>query len=88
MIDLYTATHGDVPELDLHGVSAAQVSYLLSDFLNSQAFHGQRDVRVIYGKGEGILRQTVLRLLKEEPLVEDFLPSAHGGAVAVVLKTQ
>lgn len=40
---------------------------------------------IIHGKGEGILRDQVIHLLKEFPQVRNHFPKNHGGALEILL---
>ncbi len=40
---------------------------------------------IIHGKGEGILRDQVIQLLKEFPQVRNHFPKNHGGALELLL---
>jgi DNA-nicking Smr family endonuclease len=58
--------------LDLHTFQPAQVKDLLSDYLAACREKGILEVRVIHGKGTGILRETVHSVLKRLPWVSSF----------------
>lgn len=51
--------------LDLHGLSKENASVRLKIFLDRCIFLGHRRVLVIHGKGSGILRESVRRMLGE-----------------------
>jgi DNA-nicking Smr family endonuclease len=58
--------------LDLHTFQPAQVKDLLSDCLAACREKGILEVRVIHGKGTGILRETVHSVLRRLPWVSSF----------------
>jgi DNA-nicking Smr family endonuclease len=58
--------------LDLHHFSPKEVADLLDDWLDDCLRAGLREVRVIHGRGKGVLRERVQTLLARHPLVEDF----------------
>ncbi len=58
--------------LDLHTFQPAQVKDLLSDYLAACREKGILEVRVIHGKGTGILRETVHSVLRRLPSVSSF----------------
>ena len=72
-------------ELDLHGMTVAEMLPVLDDFLYRSYRAGLSRVRVVHGKGTGILRQEVRRLLSSHQLVSGFRPSdrCDGGDGAV-----
>ena len=76
--------------LDLHTFRPNEVPDLLNDYFSECIRSGIYSVRVIHGKGRGILRKRVRGLLKKNPLVESYKeapPEAGGwGAVQVELK--
>lgn len=56
--------------LDLHTFSPKEIPDLLDDYIHACLAHGIRDLRIIHGKGKGILRSRVRSLLRKHPLVE------------------
>jgi DNA-nicking Smr family endonuclease len=80
--------------LDLHGVAAADVIRMVTNFLENAVFHGCRSVRIVTGKGSHSAEGPVLR-----PLVETYLsgpgrqfiaewtraPLQHGGSGALLV---
>jgi len=78
--------------LDLHTFSPRELPGLLDDYLAACLDENIIDVRIIHGKGKGILRDRVRSILKKHPLVESFVeapPDAGGwGATLVRLKAE
>jgi DNA-nicking Smr family endonuclease len=75
--------------LDLHTFNPREVQDLLEEYINACLEKGIYEVRIIHGKGKGILRDKVHSILKRHPLVMDFSldPGASGwGATIVLLK--
>ncbi len=76
--------------LDLHTFRPNEVPDLLDDYFAECITAGIFSVRIIHGKGHGILKKRVRGLLKKNPLVESFKdapPTAGGwGATQVELK--
>lgn len=58
--------------LDLHTFSPKEVGNLIPDYLDECRARGIYDVRIIHGKGTGMLRETVHAILKRLPEVETF----------------
>ena len=77
--------------LDLHTFSPREVKDLIDDYISACLQAGLFDIRIIHGKGKGILRDRVYSILKRHPLVEHFsqapLEAGSWGAVLVKLKT-
>lgn len=77
--------------LDLHTFKPSELPMLIDDYLKACRDHGYDVVRVIHGKGKGILRDRLLGLLKGHPLVSTFHPAppeAGGwGATIVILRS-
>jgi DNA mismatch repair protein MutS2 len=61
-----------VPELDLHALTVDEALTLIHGFLNDACLVGLKEVRIVHGKGTGILRQAVIRELKGHPLVKSY----------------
>ena len=58
--------------IDLHTVRPKEVKDLLNDYLEAASEKGFEEVRVIHGKGIGVLRHIVHSALKSHPLVISF----------------
>ncbi len=76
--------------LDLHTFRPKEIPDLLDDYLPACISSDIFSVRIIHGKGKGILKKRVHGLLKKHPLVKSFKnapPEAGGwGATLVELK--
>jgi len=77
--------------LDLHTFQPRDVKPLVNDYLDACRERGIFDVRIIHGKGIGMLRDTVHAVLRGREDVEAFrlAPEDRGGwgATIVRLKT-
>ena len=74
------------PEVDLHALTADEALIRLDMFLNEAFVSGSPWVRVIHGKGTGVLRQAVQGMLRHHPLVRSFRPGREGeGGAGVTL---
>ena len=77
--------------LDLHSFLPRDVPSVVSEYLDEALRHGFREVRIIHGKGKGVRRAEVQRLLRGDPRVSgasDAPPERGGfGATVVVLKS-
>ena len=76
--------------LDLHTFLPGEVPDLLDDYFRACLEAGIHRVRIIHGKGKGVLRDRVFGILRRHPLVSDHRqapPGAGGwGAVLVALR--
>lgn len=75
--------------LDLHTFQPRDVPDLVPTWLDECRAHGILEVRIIHGKGQGVLRRTVHAILERRPDVIRFaLAPAHlggwGATVAVL----
>ena len=73
--------------LDLHAFAPRDVPSVVDEYLTAAVERGFREVRVIHGRGRGVQRAVVQRLLADHPLVERFFdaPSERGGWGATVV---
>jgi DNA-nicking Smr family endonuclease len=76
--------------LDLHAFRPSDVPDLVPTWLDECNAHGLHEVRIIHGKGRGVLRRTVHAILARRADVVSFgLAPAHlggWGATVVVLR--
>lgn len=77
---------------DLHSVPPREVRAVVEEYLREARLKGYRQVRIIHGKGVGVQRETVRKVLARTPFVEHFAdapPEAGGwGATVVRMKTE
>jgi len=63
---------------DLHNLRVHEALSKLDKFLDTAVHEGLRQVSIIHGKGEGILRQAVHSHLKDSPYVQSFRLEDYG----------
>jgi len=73
--------------LDLHNFLPEDVPSLLDEYLRVCLDKGIRDVRIIHGKGKGIMLKTVRALLAKNPMVLTYGPDNATGNWGVTLVT-
>ncbi|MGD9332143.1 MAG: Smr/MutS family protein [Desulfobacterales bacterium] len=77
-------------ELDLHTFRPAELAPLVRDYIAACREKGILSLRIIHGKGRGVLRERVHQILGQSPLVVAFRlapPEAGGwGATLVQLR--
>jgi hypothetical protein len=64
-------------ELDLHNFSPKEVAPLVREYIEVCHQRGIRDLRIVHGKGKGVLRRTVHSLLAEHERVESYRLGGH-----------
>lgn len=74
--------------LDLHTFSPREVDNLVDDYIEACLQASIFDIRIIHGKGKGILRKRLYGILARHPLVESFKPAPleRGGWGAVLVR--
>jgi len=74
--------------LDLHTFLPRELDDLLHDYIQACLDSGIIDIRIIHGKGKGVLRDRVYSILKRHPRVERFVqaPEEAGGWGAVLVR--
>ncbi len=78
------------PEVNLVGCTVEESKRVLDKYLNAAFLGGLRQVRMIHGKGTGMLRKGIHKFLAGHPLVERFqlaeMSEGGSGATVVALK--
>ena len=74
--------------LDLHTFAPRDVPSVVEEYLHQAHAAGFGEVRLIHGRGMGVQRGIVQRVLEQHPLVVEFFddPAAHLGATIAILK--
>lgn len=74
--------------IDLHTIPPKQVKAVVEEYLFQAQARGFRYVRIIHGKGQGVQRELVRKLLARTPHVISFYdaPPAAGGWGATIVE--
>lgn len=75
-------------ELDLHAFAPADIPSLVEEYLAECRRRGTTEVRLVHGRGQGVQRAVVRRLLARLPFVLWFgdAPPASGGWGATLVR--
>ena len=77
------------PKIDVHGETYDSVSLILSQFIDDNYKLQNKYIRIVHGKGEGILKNRIHELLKSNKKVENFyLNNLNIGETIIVLKVE
>jgi dsDNA-specific endonuclease/ATPase MutS2 len=78
-------------EFDLHSIAPRDVPRVTKEYLFQARAKGFRQVRIIHGKGRGVQREIVRRILSQTDFVESYKDaptfSGHWGATVAHLKS-
>jgi DNA-nicking Smr family endonuclease len=76
--------------LDLHSFAPRDIVDVVEAYLQAACDAGFREVRLIHGRGKGVQRAAIQRLLRGHALVELYwdAPESHLGATIVRLRRQ
>ena len=74
--------------IDLHSFAPRDVISVVDEYLRAAREAGFTQVRLIHGRGKGVQRADVQRLLRDHALVEQYwdAPESHLGATLVRLR--
>jgi hypothetical protein len=72
--------------IDLHRFHPAEIADVVAGYVEAAREAGFREVRIIHGRGKGVQRHRVQRLLERDPRVERFsdAPADRGGRGATL----
>jgi DNA-nicking Smr family endonuclease len=75
-------------ELDLHAFQPRDIPSVVDEYVRAARAEGLREVRLIHGRGVGVQRGVVHRVLAEHAAVERFYdaPESHLGVTVAVLR--
>ena len=86
MVQVRAAARGDVSDqVDVRGRPAQEARLEARRLVDDAALAGLREVRVVHGRGTGVLRKAVREELARHPLVERSEPDAEDGATIAFL---
>jgi DNA-nicking Smr family endonuclease len=73
--------------LDLHAFHPRDIPSVVDEYVTAAQEAGLAEVRLIHGRGKGIQRGIVQKVLERHPLVQAFYdaPDSHLGATIAVL---
>ena len=86
VVQVRAAARGDVSDqVDVRGRPAHEARLEARKLVDEAALAGLREVRVVHGRGTGVLRKAVREELARHPLVERTEPDAEDGATVATL---
>jgi DNA-nicking Smr family endonuclease len=74
--------------LDLHAFQPRDIPSVVEEYVRAAHEAGLREVRLIHGRGKGVQRGIVQKVLDQHPLVEEFWDATetHLGATVARLR--
>ena len=66
--------------LDLHTFSPKDVKQLVPDYIDECLTQGILQLRIVHGKGKGVLRDIVHSILDKHPAVKSYRHESSGGS--------
>jgi DNA-nicking Smr family endonuclease len=74
--------------IDLHAFSPRDIISVVDEYLRAARAAGFTQVRLIHGRGKGVQRAEIQRLLRDHTLVNQYwdAPESHLGATLVRLR--
>ena len=74
--------------LDLHPFHPSEIKFLIPDYIQECQELEIKNLRIIHGKGKGVLRRTVHSILEKHPDVSNYrLADESGGSWGATLVT-
>lgn len=77
----------NLPSIDLHGFDRESATLAVKNFIHENNIMGNKKIIVIHGKGQGILRESILSYLKNDKLVLSYkLDNFNDGITIIELR--
>jgi DNA mismatch repair protein MutS2 len=74
------------PKLDMRGLDMQNAQRVLESFIDQALLTGHRVLRIVHGKGDGVLRRVVKQKLKEYKGISNmYHPESHEGGDGVLI---
>ncbi len=74
-------------EIDLHHFHPRDVPSVVDEVLRASRNKGLAEVTIIHGRGKGVQRQVVQRILERHPAVAGFAPAAGARGLGATVAT-
>ena len=72
--------------IDLHSIPPKQINEIVEEYLQQARAHGFGHVRIIHGKGIGVQREAVRKILSRTPFVAAFYDAPpHAGGLGATI---
>ena len=71
--------------IDLHAFQPREIAEVVEEYLYQALAKGFREVRIIHGRGIGVQREIVRRILTRHPNVQSFHDAPDRGSTTVLL---
>lgn len=72
--------------IDLHSIPPKQINEIVEEYLQQAQARGFRHVRIIHGKGIGVQREAVRKILSRTPFVTAFYDAPpHAGGLGATI---
>ena len=72
--------------IDLHTFQPREIAEVVEEYLYQALAKGFREVRIIHGRGIGVQREIVRKILEKHPEVQSFHDTPDRGSTTVFLK--
>lgn len=74
--------------IDLHGFQPREIKSVVESYLEEAFLDGLREVRLIHGRGKGVQRASIWKLLEGHHLVKEFggASASRGGWGATIVR--
>ena len=61
-----------LPTIDVHGYNRDMIKYILDSFINDNLKLSNKKIVIVHGKGKGILKDEIHRLLRNDKRVRKY----------------